>query len=154
MYIPKIRDRELWNIDMYRIQMYIDRVLHNSLQHMFQNKEIRCSLKMQHKYLAPAQTWSFERWGGGVVVMLSYFWLKPICLRVEIMHKTKISKRKYRNLFISRNLCFLNLTCVLSFLEHMIEIMIFIQFLNPLGDKACFIWLRTMMQIVHVSKHA
>lgn len=50
---------------MYRIQMYIDRVLHNSLQHMFQNKEIRCSLKMQHKYLAPAQTWSFERWGGG-----------------------------------------------------------------------------------------
>lgn len=42
------------NTDRYRIQMYIDSVLHNNLQHMFQNKEIRCSLKMQYEFLTPA----------------------------------------------------------------------------------------------------
>lgn len=125
--------------------MYIDSVLHNNLQHMFQNKEIRCSLKMQYEFLTPAQTWSFGR---GTHWFQVIFGLQPICARFEIMHETTKSNLKlYTQIFIDVYqvvICGSYKSYMSFFLDrtYMIDFMIFI--LNHLGtNPACFFWLRT-----------
>lgn len=124
--------------------MYIDSVLHNNLQHMFQNKEIRCSLKMQYEFLTPAQTRSFGRGTHWCKVILG---LQPICARFEIMHETTKSNLKlYTQIFIDVNqvvICGSYKSYMSIFLNrtYMIDFMIFI--LNHLGTNPAYFWLRT-----------
>lgn len=112
---------------------------------MFQNKEIRCSLKMQYEFLTPAQTWSFGR---GTHWFQVIFGLQPICARFEIMHETTKSNLKlYTQIFIDVYqvvICGSYKSYMSFFLDrtYMIDFMIFI--LNHLGtNPTYFFWLRT-----------
>lgn len=130
--------------------MYIDSVLHNNLQHMFQNKEIRCSLKMQYEFLTPAQTRSFGRGTHWCKVILG---LQPICARFEIMHETTKSNLKlYTQIFIDVNqvvICGSYKSYISFFLDRTyIYDRYHDIYSESLGDKPCILLVKE--QMVHV----